>query len=382
VSSPSVILTCPHLIFYSEKARIPAWTDRILRKGSRLRQTSYGSAPLRFSDHRPVYATFQCIVSIIDAAIRESLSREIYAKRRADVGNTVASARTDDTDDEDIIGYEPIEPGLPPASSDHRKWWLDNSLPARSSVQPPQRGTVPNPTRPTNPFTVTDEPDWVTVSKPSRAESFQSTASSISTSDSRAPSVTQRKLPPQFDPSTLPTSNTNRISVTKNSSVAGTPANQDSRRPSSAASINSISKKPAPPVAKKPVHLTSSPSTSPKVGQGQNGRPNSMTMPPRSMIGVQTEFPPPPRRVNTAAAGHDGFGIGGAQTPPPPPPQPRRSGTGMVARDSTPTAAKGLGDGGLGPKLPSRAAAAPHMDLLGDGDEGNLKGWEVLKPTT
>jgi len=47
----------------SEKARIPAWCDRVLRKGDNIRQIHYNDAPLRFSDHRPVYATFQLLYS-------------------------------------------------------------------------------------------------------------------------------------------------------------------------------------------------------------------------------------------------------------------------------------------------------------------------------
>ena len=108
-----------------EKARIPAWTDRILRKGDILKQLNYTTASLRFSDHRPVYATFQCSVSAVDEVRKESLRREIYAKRKSEVGTT-ANARSDDFFDEDIIGYQPIAPELPPASSDRRKWWLDN----------------------------------------------------------------------------------------------------------------------------------------------------------------------------------------------------------------------------------------------------------------
>ena len=122
VSTPfdSVLLTRSR-----EKARIPAWTDRILRKGDILKQVNYTTASLRFSDHRPVYATFQCSVSAVDEVRKEILGREIYAKRRSEVG-TIANSRSDDFYDEDIIGYEPIAPELPPASSDRRKWWLDN----------------------------------------------------------------------------------------------------------------------------------------------------------------------------------------------------------------------------------------------------------------
>ena len=147
----------------SEKARIPAWTDRVLRKGTNLRQINYNTASLRFSDHRPVFATFQCTVSIVDEARREALSREIYEKRRYEVGGTTASNPNDESDDEDLIGYDSIEPGLPPASSDSRKWWLDNGQPARSNIQPQQKGQTLNPNRPSNPYTPTDEPDWVTV---------------------------------------------------------------------------------------------------------------------------------------------------------------------------------------------------------------------------
>ncbi|KAM0329882.1 hypothetical protein ACHAQA_004047 [Verticillium albo-atrum] len=121
----------------SEKARIPAWTDRILRKGQNLRQLSYNSAPLKFSDHRPVYATFQCTVSIIDEPHREQISQELYLRRKQEVGDPSTSLDTEDSDDEDLIGYDAVEPGLPPASSDRQKWWLDNKQPARAGVKPP-----------------------------------------------------------------------------------------------------------------------------------------------------------------------------------------------------------------------------------------------------
>lgn len=117
----------------SEKARIPAWCDRILRKGSNLRQINYTTAPLRFSDHRPVYATFQCTISKVDEPVRKSLSHEIYAKRRHDIRDTSANSKNDDIDEEDLLGYDSIAPGLPPASSDRRRWWLDNGK-SRDSI--------------------------------------------------------------------------------------------------------------------------------------------------------------------------------------------------------------------------------------------------------
>ena len=110
-----------------EKARIPAWTDRVLRKGDNLRQINYNTAPLRFSDHRPVYATFQCTISVVNEPVREAISREIYDKRRPEVGEITTNIKGIENDDDDLIGYESIAPGLPPASSDRRKWWLENS---------------------------------------------------------------------------------------------------------------------------------------------------------------------------------------------------------------------------------------------------------------
>jgi hypothetical protein len=112
----------------SEKARIPAWCDRVLRKGDNIRQIHYDAAPLKFSDHRPVYATFQVMIQRIDEKKKDALKEELYHSRKDVVGDTRAGGHLGDeeTDDEDLIGYESVEPGLPPASSDRRKWWLDN----------------------------------------------------------------------------------------------------------------------------------------------------------------------------------------------------------------------------------------------------------------
>ncbi len=112
----------------SEKARIPAWCDRVLRKGDNIRQIHYDSAPLRFSDHRPVYATFLVLIQKIDEKRKEALKEALYKQRKEVVGDTRAGGHMgeEESDDEDLIGYESVEPGLPPASSDRRKWWLDN----------------------------------------------------------------------------------------------------------------------------------------------------------------------------------------------------------------------------------------------------------------
>ncbi|CCC11590.1 putative synaptojanin-like protein [Sordaria macrospora k-hell] len=303
----------------SEKARIPAWTDRILRKGHNLRQLCYNSAPLRFSDHRPVYAVFECTVNIVNERIRNKISRDIYERRKADIGGDMANLAADDSDDEDLIGYDAIEPGLPPASSDRQKWWMDNGKMPRSAIQPPKPEspafqTILNPKRPANPYMPTDEPDWVNIP---RSESRLSSFSSLSTSPfehvnhsmllstSASNSAPRRPLPPPFDPSNLP-AKVGRLQLTEDgkngkfdtppppppprrqtgmgalgstsgpamasSPVARKPVNTAATtatpplpaRSMSVSSQNTVKQKAAPPVAKKPAHLAapSSPGSS------------------------------------------------------------------------------------------------------------------------
>jgi hypothetical protein len=318
----------------SEKQRIPAWCDRVLRKGDNLKQTSYNAAPLLFSDHRPVYATFLCRINIVDEKKKEELSSGLYRQRKASVGNATANAPGEETEDEDLIGYEPIEPGLPPASSDRRKWWLDNGMPAQSTLRAPGNGYIPNGKRPSNPFTPSDEPDWIKVDRPAPPPSRTDSTRSIPTP--RPPAA--RKVPPPFtstDP--LPRLPPRKAVV----AVDGTDSH--SSRSPSVSSVRSLPilssnpattppavlRKPAPPVPKKPSQLSA---TSPLTSQ-------------------------PPPNVLT-------------KTPPPTVPPPRRS----MAAAKTKSAAEEHP-----PLPPRRMANAPLMD--GDGvDMEGLKDWEVLKP--
>lgn len=114
------------IFFCSEKRRIPAWCDRILWKGSNIHQLEYDTAPLMFSDHRPVYGVFECTISIVDERSKEKISRELYEKHKHTAGSTAAQAGSEETDEEDELGGRSVAPGLPISSSDRRKWWLDH----------------------------------------------------------------------------------------------------------------------------------------------------------------------------------------------------------------------------------------------------------------
>ncbi|EGD85428.1 hypothetical protein H112_06330 [Trichophyton rubrum D6] len=147
----------------SEKQRIPAWCDRILWRGRILRQLAYKTAPLKFSDHRPVYATFECEISTVDEKRKEEISSRLYEKLKQQPATTTSTLLSDGEEDENEPMY-PINPGLPPPSSEKRKWWLDHGLPARSTITPPL-GAVSNVRRSANPFSFSRGSDWINVGR-------------------------------------------------------------------------------------------------------------------------------------------------------------------------------------------------------------------------
>ncbi|MCJ1387033.1 inositol polyphosphate 5-phosphatase [Xylographa soralifera] len=232
----------------SEKARIPAWCDRILRKGDNLRQIHYTTAPLRFSDHRPVFATFECTISVIDQGQEEILSHEIYNKRRLDVGIATVNAWADDLDDEDLVDYDSIQSGLPPASSDRRKWWLDNGLPARSNIGGSNQGLIPNPNRAPNPFTPSSDSDWVVVGNLSNGTDHRQS----NTQDGEAPRISGRDAR-AYSPRDQPLSEYVHVEAAAN----GAPLARTDSFASSTSSATGVRRKPAPPVPKKPPLFTS-----------------------------------------------------------------------------------------------------------------------------
>lgn len=65
----------------SEKARPPAWTDRILWRGDNIKQTSYRShMDLVVSDHKPVSAVFDIDIKVIDKSKRQKVREEVLKK--------------------------------------------------------------------------------------------------------------------------------------------------------------------------------------------------------------------------------------------------------------------------------------------------------------
>ncbi|KAK7228548.1 hypothetical protein V2G26_000718 [Clonostachys chloroleuca] len=381
----------------SEKARIPAWTDRILRKGPNLRQNLYNCAPLKFSDHRPVYATFDCRVSIIDEPKREAISQQLYSKRIADVGDAVHIAEGDETEDEDLIGYDAVEPGLPPASSDRHKWWLDKQQPARAQVTAPEgrdgQPMVLNPHRPSNPFGHNEEQDWISISRSSSRASLTSLSSSPfekvmvpSMINSSASSIAPRKAPPvgSYENGSL-AAKVGRMNLASDQDVraggvppqlpprrqtgdmtpdspsvlnaaggprsgSGMPAGlQAPLRPTSAASSfsstqgNYASPQPAggkqpPPVAKKPAYLTSPVLSDPSSNGAAAPLQKSRTMPVAASSRKQGPVLPPARASGSMA--------------------------------------------GPSQRNPGQHQQQGPMDLLDDPSQDLLGGWEALQPTS
>ena len=343
----------------SEKQRIPAWCDRVLRKGNNLRQISYNTAPLRFSDHRPVYATFSCEVSLVDEKLRDDLSAQLYQQRKSSIDDFIASGNIEETEDEDLNGYESIEPGLPPASSDKRKWWLDNGIPARSTLQPPSIGFIPNPKRVSNPFTTSEEPDWVKVHRSRSAE--RAASRSDSATESATKPVATRRLPPPFIstesvPQLPPRSSL--IQTQMDGMSIGRSGSPSSIKSVPIQSSISSSRKPAPPVPKKPAALSSPTTTEPNSNLLDALTPQNPNIPPT--------LPLPRRSMAAARAGGTAFA------------------ENRTARPSKPPTDVAAPTGTTRPQLPPRRnileSNTALMDAHDEESVEGLKDWEVLKP--
>lgn len=141
----------------SEKFRIPAWTDRILSRGGAgvLEQLSYGCAHgITLSDHRPVYATFDANVVVIDEKMQDTLTKELYEKRKLELLKQPGRK---------MSLYEQrgsSAHGLPPPSTDRVKWWLDGGVKVTVAMDVPEGARV-NPEREPNPFFVSPIPEFI-----------------------------------------------------------------------------------------------------------------------------------------------------------------------------------------------------------------------------
>ena len=400
----------------SEKNRIPAWTDRVLRKGTNLRQTSYDSAPLRFSDHKPVYATFDCEIKIVQEEKKTTLSMQLYDKRKNDLGlrrgaidGTDDRGSEADSEDDDVIGYESIAPGLPPASSDRRKWWLDGDKPVRSQVGPPREGMLPNDRRSGNPWRESSEPDWVDVKRPSSTEGIARRLKpnqDVNRSGSPKP-----EPPPPRRTMVVPSWNGSRPAGSEDKAGVGsielrtaTPpplvparAGGRTRSVSSSTTTSSISKKAPPPKPLKPATLTSSPSqTSVPQFNGESARKQSLTTEssskPAGAISRDTlsrmrsdSKPPLPTRTNTASSTGSFVRVpvsadtaGPAKKILPPPVQPRRLGN-LQREDSGASTRTTESQDSSGPPLPPRRTET-NTALMDEELGGSMQNWKPLQP--
>ena len=122
----------------SEKARTPAWTDRILYRPEGLAQRIYYRAELKTSDHRPVYAIFTGEVRSIDHAKRRRIYDELLEVKAP--GRRAAKAfRVQDKPSDTS--------SLPNPSSEDYSWWAGDegngteapNKPTMSRRAPPQR---------------------------------------------------------------------------------------------------------------------------------------------------------------------------------------------------------------------------------------------------
>ncbi|KAI5287428.1 inositol polyphosphate 5-phosphatase [Ascosphaera aggregata] len=162
----------------SEKARIPAWCDRVLWKGTNLRLLQYYAAPLMFSDHRPVYATFECTISVVDEQAKEEIRKEAIHRQK----NSHTDIKAEEDDSEDLLDYDPIAPDLPPASSNRQRWWLDRGQPTRSRIELRNYAALdpmvnPNPFKQQKQLGYTLNSSSSTLSLPSRTSTSEKQAS-------------------------------------------------------------------------------------------------------------------------------------------------------------------------------------------------------------
>ncbi|KDQ64344.1 hypothetical protein JAAARDRAFT_27972 [Jaapia argillacea MUCL 33604] len=178
----------------SEKMRIPAWTDRVLYRGTQLDLTVYSRAELRSSDHRPVFALFRASVRSINTEKKAALSRLLM--------ENVRSTAPGEKLDEKLaaLTFHSGQADLPPPSSDESAWWDGPGHPngvfpiliPESAIEGRQRSS--------NPF---DSPDDSLASSPSTSdEELYANALSLQTPIAPTQSIPRKPPPPPPPPRT------------------------------------------------------------------------------------------------------------------------------------------------------------------------------------
>ena len=370
----------------SEKNRIPAWCDRVVWKGDNLKQLSYGVAPLRFSDHRPVSAIFECQLAVVDEAAKRILNQHLYEKRKRDLDRQASKDGAEDSEDDldaesdgGLMGYESIAPGLPPASSDRKKWWIDNgkAYPAKSQIGPPKDTMVPNPARTGNPWRDSgDEPDWIEIDRPRSTPGGGSFADGTKIKPATPPPRRSgRAVPPAWEGNrklsngSLPPSRSvgdglgiDGVFETKKQTPPPPPARTASIASvvSSAPAPTIAARKPPPIVPKKPVALTGT-STSPELQRSTSPATSALSKELRS------SFPMPLASSRQGASGAASLAAGRlaarphafSNPDPPPPSLPKRTNTSSSLASSTSTSTSTFLPPPIPPNISRRQVQVP-----------------------
>lgn len=157
----------------SEKMRIPAWTDRILSRGSSLKQLTYGCAEnVLLSDHRPVYATFRARVTVLDELEKAAIAADIYQRIAKKLANSTEKEKLTLLSDSSLLldsleddgTKSPSTPSqvaaltqnrggrLPAPSSEFKKWWIGNGKQVKVVLDVDSENYTLNPELDVNPF--------------------------------------------------------------------------------------------------------------------------------------------------------------------------------------------------------------------------------------
>lgn len=329
----------------SEKMRTPSWTDRILSRcsfaskseGRDLVQTSYGcDSNLKFSDHRPVYATFQAKIVIVDESIKSELSKRLYDRRRAEVGDANDLVTLID------INETTLTHGLPPPSSDTQKYWLTGGQTAKVSIKPPNPNMALNPYRKPNPFV----PDNDFIEKPPlppRPGNAPLTVlrPEVSKTVSQSTINTTASSHPTTVSSIHQAKTTAPSGISQNVGSTGTPP----PLPKRTESTGPIHRKPV--IGPKPANLTKPLTKLPVATPTSEASAKRASPPP----------PPPSRGSNLSLMDDTGGDLGNSRTwTPPPAPSSRNS--------MSSTKSKSLMDDEDPPTVPSPGGAIGGMSVL------------------